>query len=314
MGLDGRRSVVGRRSAGVFTRSGARKHAARRTFRCTVRAQIPAGGDTRAPAAFSLIEIMVAVALLAVIVVGLLAMFYQTQRAFRAGLTQVDVLEGGRSAMELTMRELQEISPSFDTPVTNFEARVPTGYNPLTLDLPGGETIQASLQDLWFIRRINDDWVGESYQISNAVAGVGTLYRLLVTTNRSAVGWLADFLRTASPTSNTNFMRVAEGIAHFRVLPFDSRGLLIVSNAPGINADPQRSPTYYSFYSNSLPPYLDVEMAVLEPKSVEQLRARANNPPEATKYLKRQAGRIHFFRQRVALRNAPQYFSITNVP
>ena len=170
------------------------------------------------------------------------------------------------------------------------------------------------MQDVWFIRRINDDWIGESYQVSNIVAGVGTLYRLLVTTNRYGVGALADLLRTASPASNSNFMQVAQGVAHFRVQPFDSRGLLIVSNAPGINAIPEKYPTYYSFYSNSLPPYLDIEMAVLEPKSVEQLRARANNVAAATAYLKQQAGRIHFFKQRVALRNAPQYFSIANVP
>ena len=265
-------------------------------------------------AAFSLIEIMVAVGLLAVIIVGLLAMFYQTQRAFRSGLAQVDVLEGGRAAMEMAIRDLQDVSASSETVITNLEARVPAGYAPLVLDLPGGDTNNATLQDLWFIRHFNDDWVGESYQISNAVAGVGTLYRLSVKTNRLGVSALADLLRTNSPVSNPNFMRVADGIAHFRVLPFDSKGLLIVSNAPGINAIPERSPTYYSFYSNSLPPYLDVELAVLEPKSVEQLRARANNPVAATQYLKQQAGRIHFFKQRVALRNAPQYFSITSVP
>ena len=271
----------------------------------------------RGRSAFSLIEIMVAVALLAVIIVGLLAMFYQTQRAFRAGLAQVDVLEGGRAAMELTLRDLQDVSVSFDTPVTNLEARPPVGYTPLTLDLPGNETIQASLQDVWFIRRINDDWIGESYQVSNIVAGVGTLYRLLVTTNRYGVGALADLLRTASPASNSNFMQVAQGVAHFRLIPYDSKGLPVSSNdvPKGIFSMPQPNQQWsFAFSSNSLPPYLDVEMAVLEPKSVEQLRARANNPAKATEYLRQQAGRIHFFKQRVALRNAPQYFSIANVP
>src|SRR5436309_8858412 len=45
-------------------------------------------------AGFSLLEMMVAVTLLAIIIVGLLSMFYQTQRAFRQGSTQSDVLEG----------------------------------------------------------------------------------------------------------------------------------------------------------------------------------------------------------------------------
>ena len=38
-------------------------------------------------AAFSLIEIMITSALLSFIVLGLLAMFNQTQRAFRSGMT-----------------------------------------------------------------------------------------------------------------------------------------------------------------------------------------------------------------------------------
>jgi hypothetical protein len=41
---------------------------------------------------FSLIEIMVTVGLLTFIILGLLLMFNQTQRAFRTGMTQTDVL------------------------------------------------------------------------------------------------------------------------------------------------------------------------------------------------------------------------------
>ena len=60
--------------------------------------------------AFSLIEVMVAVTLMSVIVLGLLAMFSQTQRAFRTGITQVDVMEGGRAACELMAREMEQIT------------------------------------------------------------------------------------------------------------------------------------------------------------------------------------------------------------
>src|SRR6266581_6128658 len=68
---------------------------------------------------FSLIEVMVAVSLLAVIIVGLLAMFYQTQRAFRSGIAQVDVLEGGRATLDLISRELQEMTAASDPTITN---------------------------------------------------------------------------------------------------------------------------------------------------------------------------------------------------
>src|SRR5947207_12610645 len=50
---------------------------------------------------FSLIEIMVTVSLLTFIILGLLLMFNQTQRAFRTGMTQTDVLEAGRATMDM---------------------------------------------------------------------------------------------------------------------------------------------------------------------------------------------------------------------
>jgi hypothetical protein len=62
--------------------------------------------------AFSLIEIMVTVGLLTVIILGLLLMFNQTQRAFRAGMTQTDVLEAGRATMDMLARELEQMTPS----------------------------------------------------------------------------------------------------------------------------------------------------------------------------------------------------------
>ncbi len=49
--------------------------------------------------AFSLIEIMVAVGLMTIIVLGLLAMFDQTTRAFKVGMGQTDVLESGRATL-----------------------------------------------------------------------------------------------------------------------------------------------------------------------------------------------------------------------
>ena len=60
--------------------------------------------------AFSLIEILVTVAILSVIILGLVAMFNQTRRAFTSSMTQVDVLESGRSAADLLSRELEQVS------------------------------------------------------------------------------------------------------------------------------------------------------------------------------------------------------------
>src|SRR5439155_24110359 len=62
-------------------------------------------------AAFTLVELLVAVALMSFIVLGLLAMFSQTQRAFRASMTQTDVLESGRIFTDMMARELGQLAP-----------------------------------------------------------------------------------------------------------------------------------------------------------------------------------------------------------
>src|SRR5690349_9405531 len=62
----------------------------------------PAGFRSRQ--GFSLIEILVVVALLSVIILGLIAMFHQTQKALLSTTTQVDLLESGRAAADLVVR------------------------------------------------------------------------------------------------------------------------------------------------------------------------------------------------------------------
>src|SRR5215472_4077807 len=60
---------------------------------------------------FSLIEILVTIGLLSFIVLGLLAMFNQTQRAFMSSMKQTDVLESGRLTMDMLSRELAQTTP-----------------------------------------------------------------------------------------------------------------------------------------------------------------------------------------------------------
>jgi type II secretory pathway pseudopilin PulG len=64
---------------------------------------------------FSLLELMIAVGLLTVIIIALYAMFDQTQKAFRQSLNQADLSEGGRSALDLMVRNLERAaSPQVD--------------------------------------------------------------------------------------------------------------------------------------------------------------------------------------------------------
>lgn len=61
---------------------------------------------------FTVIELLVAVSVLSIIVYVLFSIFNQTQKALRGNLAQVDVLESGRAAMELLIREVYEMSPT----------------------------------------------------------------------------------------------------------------------------------------------------------------------------------------------------------
>ncbi len=55
---------------------------------------------------------MVVVVLLALIVIALMAVFNTTQNAFRASVTQADVLESGRATMDLMADDLRAMAPS----------------------------------------------------------------------------------------------------------------------------------------------------------------------------------------------------------
>src|SRR5437867_6593815 len=101
-------------------------------------------------AAFSLIEIMVTVALLSFIVLGLLAMFTQTKRAFTSSMTQTDVMESGRAVVEMIVRDLEQLTPSHvvglrGAPNLNFFAEVDT--NMVTRD-NNGNSLGALLQGM----------------------------------------------------------------------------------------------------------------------------------------------------------------------
>src|SRR3954471_2352805 len=126
--------------------------------------------------AFSLVEILVAVGLLAFIIVGLLAMFYQTQRAFRSSATQTDVLEAGRAVMQMLRQDLQEIHSTESTAVINFKTLYDSQKSlPVVVDLPpqsaGGGTLSFTVNDLSFMKRLNDVWAAVGYRIDGGGLG-----------------------------------------------------------------------------------------------------------------------------------------------
>ena len=146
--------------------------------------------------AFSLVELLVAVALMTVIIVGLYSMFNETQRALRTNVSQVDVLESGRSAIELIVQDIQQAeapgplrqapsesiffpppleitttraitnrSPHFWSGIQTNRSR-PYFTEPMIQNLADGTMRTNIIQEVFFLTRSNLNWVAKGYFIS----------------------------------------------------------------------------------------------------------------------------------------------------
>jgi hypothetical protein len=319
------------------------KPEARRATLCTLEQQARArlfsafGFRSSSASGFSLIEIMVTVGLLTFIMLGLLLMFNQTQRAFRMGMTQTDVLEAGRATMDLLARELEQMSPS-ELPdnliggiryrATNFFVEPSPGFdwaNPLVQELLGNNLPRTNLvQRFFFLSKLNQDWLGTGYEVlpDDANGCVGTLYRFAGTNYPR--GSLITLAQQFPLTPFTNMSRIADGIVHLRLRAFAKNGYLITTNiltrtnasfqlrwngpytnipnaiAYNSGADYRQAACYFT--SNALPGYVELELGVLEPQIVQKYRS-IPIPQAARQYLSNHAAQVHIFRQRVPVRN-----------
>jgi len=278
----------------------------------------PCSRGRRMAAAFSLIEIIVVVGLLSLITLGLFAMFSQTQRVFRMGLTQVDVLEGGRIVTEMLTRDVQQMRASYRPwpGGVNFYAELApqTSVHPLLQTLPGLPATKRTnlLEDVYFLTRENQTWTGIGYVVRPITNGVGTLYRFM---GSSSAAQTPDTLFNrfyATPVGSTNMSRVLDGVVHFKVRAYNPAGQWITSpinSGPTANSDVLYSSFAfgeigrYNFWSNALPASVEIEIGILENRA---LRRAESIQDDATRrrYLEDQAGKVHIFRLRVPVRNA----------
>lgn len=271
--------------------------------------------------AFTLIEIMVVMGLLSVIVIGLMAMFNQTQRAFRAGMAQTDQLEGGRMFTDLILRDLQQITPTYQTNGVNFFAEIPN-YSPLLLTLPANTYPRTNiLQDIFFMSRYNQNWNGIGYFVRTnpsyfgIMNQVGTLYRF--ETNVPVAQYIGDgyrpFLTFLNATNLSSISKVLDGVVEFHVQCFDNNGLLLTNGSQSIFSNNFVTITnsliiapgqveFYGFSNNIVPAYVEIEVGVLEPAVLKRYRSIPNSAVQAG-FLASHAGNVQIFRQRVAIRN-----------
>ena len=231
---------------------------------------------------FSLVEILVTVALLSFIILGLFAVFNQTQRAFRSTMNQTDILEAGRAVNDQLGRELEQLVPSgggwFDFQSSRHLAPslslygisgVVTGANfyaqslrgaPLVQALPGAPTDPLTsrpvyrvnlLQDIFFLLRDNQNWVGIGYCVRTQdvtgrlwlpevavrppTNGVGSLYRYSITAPvvlntglpQDPSFLCANFVAACQPGSALISNRVCDGVISFHLRAFATNGFPI---------------------------------------------------------------------------------------
>src|SRR5581483_5966537 len=273
--------------------------------------------------------ILMTVALLSVIILGLVAMFDQTRRAFTSSMTQVDVLEGGRAATALMASDLEQLAPAYSPTVENFFMQISSTIytrSPLgiTMTQPLTDPTEQrtnTLQQLYFVTRNNQYWNILGYRVdpNGEANGVGTLYRYSLN-NIPVIGTVPASLNAASnlisvindftnsvPTNNFN--RVIDGVVDFRVRTFDSNGNLIPNQANffGITASSNSTTGefyYYRFVSNAVPAFVEVELGILETRTLQRYYSMTNagSSTVAQTFLTNHAGQVHMFRQRIPIR------------
>lgn len=298
-------------------------------------------GRSKIENGFSLVEILVAISLLSLIVLALMAVFSSTQRAFRASVTQTDVLEGGRSTMDLITRDLRGLTPSggMSNTVALPNVAVPVNFfvlanspYPLVQSLPGSFVARTNLLNYFFVlSRENTKWTAVGYIVDSSASGSTSLYplyRFYSETNvlNSPVSLFYAFVNEINkPTPWTNLSHMVDGVVHLTVRAFDREGQWIQQNTLPLYTNAQNTtfvfknqPTPYGdghseaqfyMFSNTVPASVELELGILEDRALaraESLGVSGTPPynvPRQWAFLTNQSGSVHIFRQRVSIPN-----------
>lgn len=285
-----------------------------------------------ARSAFTLVEVLVVMVLLLLIVLALMAVFTSTQTAFRASVTQAGVLEEGRAAMDLIAADLRTMSPSNGTTngAANFYASVTTFSSPpspLIQPLVGGGAQRVNVLETFFILGRGNQggvptWFGTGYAVTGTNTPAGPLYSLYRYSTSHPVaavdpGYLFNEYFTNFLTGITNGSHLLDGVVDLTVRAYAPDGSLMTApvqtNYYGaesnivVNPNVWFLPAYsnyvgFAMFSNTLPAAVEVEMGVLEDRTLMRAESIPNAAAQAT-YLVNAGGQVHVFRQRVLIPN-----------
>lgn len=338
-----------------------------------MRAPLPPSARPRA--AFTVIELLLGVAIMTLIVFGLYAVFDQTQKALRGSVQQVDIFEGARAAVDLLREDLEQAAVGGQPHRANLYSGIMSNLPPVPVtDLGGDPLMTLSAGELYLLHRAGNGWRGVGWWLdfdTNTLDSVrvGTLMRYTSTgTNANLAGRLfgsrpaddgwrgwkdalpADRYFALEPDRdglnllnlhNSRYPLVWPGrtnlaysapvlanVVHFRITAYDDGGVAITEQViPPKGREDLRTPhrdiprreflerfevnytrygeMSYRFAGDVLPAFVEVELGLVEPQVAERLRGFTTREG-AGRYLSQNAGRIHLFRQRIALANAPK--------
>ena len=271
--------------------------------------------------AFSLVEVLLVVSLLSLIVLALMNVFNATQTAFRASLTQTDVLEGSRAAMQLITTDLRGMTPSGGAsnvvgittygPVNFFTVANDNNYIPLSQNLPGSSVRRVNLLNKFFVLgRQNNKWIGVGYVVDNTNSSpLYPLYRFYRETNitTSPVVLFNEFANAINGAQWTNMSHVMDGVVHLVVRAQDTNGVWIDNNYTNAQNHLRLGSVYgeaqFYMFSNTVPASVELQFGVLEDRPLARAESLPFQSVAQSNYLAQQAGRVHLFRQLVPIPN-----------
>jgi len=310
--------------------------------------------------AFTVTELMLAVAIMGVIIFALYSVFNQTQKALRSTEAQGDVAEKARAIVDIISRELEQARPTFSAISSNKivfqEVNMLGGYEFAPQYSPRMQKtdrtdVQARtnfFHNIFFYTNHTNSWQGIGYRVVYVTNGVGVLERF--ETNQFGSKPVMNTLSSKfinEPLTNSSYHHVADGVIHLAFIPYDSNGrrlgfdttnripdqyktfraqasgkviaptsdvvitnqanVLLYEGYPNARAETLQYATRFSFRSNAMPSYVDMEFALLEPETLSQyyLMMKDQNP-NAANFLQKQMAKVHLFRQRIPIRTAAQ--------
>lgn len=280
--------------------------------------------------AFSLIEVLMVVTLLSLIIFALMEVFNSTQRAFRSGVTQTDLLETSQAAMGLVASDLKLMAPSGFSDGVNFYAGNYQNYKLLEQPLVGSSAIRTNaLQSIFILSRgsiaHHDSWIGIGYTVylstNSTQYGLYSLYRFATNfpvNSSPAPNWpnsVPNFIYNVCFVNfliaPTNYSLIMNGVIGFTAKAFGPTGSLLDTNTPNVATNASvysgEGNSIFSFqFTNTMPSTAEIEMTVLEDNVLKHamgLNAPGQFPWDNAgewNYLQQSAGRAHVFRQRIA--------------